>query len=97
MIVVGIAGGSGSGKTTISDAIAARIPDLQQISHDAYYKDLTDLSFAEREKVNFDHPDSLDSALLADWGHLPETRAKVSTIDDESMHSIYSKDRCSEV
>ena len=39
----------------------------------------------------------LDSALLADWGHLPETRAKVTTLDDESMHSIYSRDRCSEV
>ena len=65
-LVIGIVGGSGSGKTTVARAIqevtgvAAAL-----IDHDAYYKDLADLSLEERRRVNFDHPDSLDNELLA--------------------------------
>lgn len=66
-IIIGVAGGTGSGKTTVSQAILSRVgPDrIAFIQHDSYYHDLSQLSFEERSHVNFDHPASLDSALLA--------------------------------
>jgi uridine kinase len=66
IIVIGIAGGSGSGKTTLARAIydAIGAENISFISHDSYYKDLSHLIIEEREKQNFDHPDSLDTALL---------------------------------
>jgi uridine kinase len=65
-IVIGIAGGSGSGKTTIAQKIANRINNhrVAVINQDAYYKDLKHLPLKEREKINFDHPDSIDNDLL---------------------------------
>ena len=73
-VVVGIAGGSGSGKTTLAERVAARLPGgtAIRISHDAYYRDLSHLPFQERAAWNFDHPDSLESELLA--RHLEELR-----------------------
>jgi uridine kinase len=67
-LVIGIAGGTGSGKTTVSQAILERV-GAQRIAffpHDAYYKDLNLLPLSERAKVNFDHPDSLDTRLLVE-------------------------------
>src|SRR5690348_10772164 len=65
VIVVAVAGGTGSGKTTLAHKIQEALPTKSQlISQDSYYKDLSHLSLEEREKVNFDHPDSLDFALL---------------------------------
>mmetsp|Transcript_8168 Transcript_8168/g.12198 ORF Transcript_8168/g.12198 Transcript_8168/m.12198 type:complete len:345 (+) Transcript_8168:15-1049(+) len=66
VIVLGIAGGSGSGKTTLAKAIYESLGEssITFISHDSYYKDLSHLSMKEREKTNFDHPDSLDTDLL---------------------------------
>ena len=66
-IVIGIAGGSGSGKTTLAQLILERIGEdrIAFLPHDAYYKDLSDLPPNQRVAVNFDHPDSLDSDLLA--------------------------------
>jgi uridine kinase len=66
IIVIGIAGGSGSGKTTLAKAIYETIGEdnITFISHDSYYKDLSHLTEKERAKQNFDHPDSLDTALL---------------------------------
>lgn len=59
--IVGLAGGSGSGKTTLTSIVAQALPwDTTIISLDQFYKDLSHLSLEEREKVNFDHPDSLD-------------------------------------
>jgi len=65
-VVIGIAGGTGSGKTTVANVIVERIgADLiAYLPHDAYYKDLSDLPENQRIQINFDHPDSLDTDLL---------------------------------
>ena len=65
-LVIGIAGGSGSGKTTVANAILERVgaQHIAYIPHDAYYKDLTNLDPIQRAEVNFDHPNSLDTGLL---------------------------------
>jgi len=65
-LIIGIAGGSGSGKTTVANLILERTGarHIALIAHDSYYKDLSALTLAERARVNFDHPDSLDSELL---------------------------------
>jgi uridine kinase len=64
--VIGIAGGTGSGKTTIANVILGRVgtQHIAYIPHDAYYKDLKELPVAQRDMINFDHPDSLDTDLL---------------------------------
>lgn len=64
--VIGVAGGSGSGKTTVARNILeiAGRERVAHLLHDHYYKDLAQLSFDERAKVNFDHPDSLDNELF---------------------------------
>jgi uridine kinase len=74
-LVIGIAGGTGSGKTTVAAKLAASIPAgrCALIDHDAYYRDLSGLGAAERDAVNFDHPSSLESDLLAE--HLRLLRA----------------------
>lgn len=65
-LIIGIAGGTGSGKTTIANVILSRVgtEHIAYIPHDAYYKDLKDLPVAQRDMINFDHPDSLDTHLL---------------------------------
>jgi len=65
-IVIGIAGGSGSGKTTVAQEILARggAENIAFLPHDAYYKDFANLSFSQRAAINFDHPDSLETSLL---------------------------------
>lgn len=65
-LVIGIAGGSGSGKTTVANVILERVgPDrICYLPHDAYYQDLSNLPLNQRKEVNFDHPDSLESDLL---------------------------------
>lgn len=64
-IIVGIAGGSGSGKTTLANKIIQYFGDeAALISLDSYYKDFSAMSMEERENINFDHPQSLDFALL---------------------------------
>ena len=65
-LVIGIAGGSGSGKTTVAQTILQRVgPDrISFLQHDAYYKDLSGLPPVQRAEVNFDHPNSLENELL---------------------------------
>ncbi|MGH8925803.1 MAG: uridine kinase [Acidimicrobiia bacterium] len=63
-VVIGIAGGSGSGKTTIAAAAAAAVSGVLIIQHDAYYRHRPELALAERAAVNYDHPDSLETELL---------------------------------
>lgn len=74
-LVIGIAGGTGSGKSTIARNIAQELPigSLLTIDHDSYYRNRADLSFDERCKLNFDHPDSLETELLIE--HLRNLRA----------------------
>ncbi len=65
MLVIGIAGGSGSGKTTVVNAIIKRLRErVVVIPQDSYYKDSSDLTDEEKRKQNFDHPDSIDWDLL---------------------------------
>ena len=65
-LVIGIAGGSGSGKTTVAQAILQRVGSerIAFLQHDSYYKDLSGLPPTQRADVNFDHPDSLETDLL---------------------------------
>ncbi len=67
-VIIGICGGTGSGKTTLTRAIIDRMgcENVTIISHDSYYKDLSHLSMGERAQVNFDDPQALDSDLLRD-------------------------------
>jgi uridine kinase len=74
-LVVGIAGGTGSGKTTVANSLAAAIPPGRcvTIEHDAYYREQSHLTFEERTQINYDHPSSLETVLLVE--HLRELRA----------------------
>jgi len=74
-LVVGVAGGTGSGKTTVANEILQRVgaEHIAYIPHDAYYRDLSHLSARQRAHVNFDHPDSLETELLIE--HLKGLRA----------------------
>lgn len=67
-LVIGIAGGSGSGKTTVANVILQRVgPEkIAYLPHDAYYRDLSNLPIAQRDQINFDHPNSLESELLTE-------------------------------
>jgi uridine kinase len=65
-VVVGVCGGTGSGKTTVSQAILDRVgrERIAFIQHDSYYRDLAHLPLEERTRTNFDHPESLENELL---------------------------------
>ena len=74
-IVIAVAGGTASGKTTVANEILRRVgaEHIACIPHDAYYRDLSHLPPSERAKVNFDHPDSLETDLLIQ--HVKDLRA----------------------
>jgi uridine kinase len=89
-LVIGIAGGSGSGKTTVAQTILQRVgPDrISFLQHDAYYKDLSGLPPAQRIEVNFDHPNSLETELLTSHVlQLKEGHPVEVPIYDFSTHS----------
>jgi len=93
-LVIGIAGGSGSGKTTVAQEILQRVgPDrIAYIQHDSYYKDLTGLPPTQRAEVNFDHPNSLETELLI--SHIEQLKEGHSIdvpIYDFSNHSRTDK------
>ncbi len=75
VVTVGVAGGTGSGKTTLVEALIKRIgaERIALLPHDAYYRDLSHLTLEERARVNFDHPDALETELLV--AHLRQLRA----------------------
>jgi uridine kinase len=68
VVVIGVAGGTGSGKTTVAEAIVARIGAnrIAYLQHDSYYRDLTGVDRAQLLHHNFDHPDALETELLAE-------------------------------
>lgn len=74
MLIVGIAGGTGSGKTTVVRKIMEVFPndEVIVIPQDSYYKDNIEISLEERQKINFDHPDSVEFSLLID--HLKQLK-----------------------
>ena len=74
MLIIGIAGGTGCGKTTVVEQIIEELPkdEVVVISQDSYYNDLAHMTKQERSKVNFDHPNSIDFELL--MAHLNELR-----------------------
>ncbi len=83
-IIIGIAGGSGSGKTTLAQNLQKEFKDdILLLSHDFYYKQHDDLSFEERQKLNYDHPDAFDTDLLIK--HLKELKKGHSI-----AHPVYS-------
>lgn len=88
--VIGVAGGTGSGKTTVAQKIAESVASdvVTLIEHDSYYRDRSDLSFEERSQLNFDHPDSLETSLLVE--HLRKLKSG-ETVDmpvyDFTTHS----------
>ena len=73
-MIIGIAGGSGSGKTTFTNAIKEMFKeDVLIIRHDDYYKDHSNLSFEEKKHINYDHPDALETDLLVE--HVKQLKA----------------------
>lgn len=91
MLIIGIAGGTGCGKTTVVDQILNELPEgeVGVISQDSYYKDTTHLSFNERVKINFDHPRSIDFDLLAT--HLKSLKAGQAI--DQPVYSFVKHNR----
>jgi len=74
-LVIAIAGGTGSGKTTVANVIIERVgtEHIVYLPHDAYYKDLKNLPEAQRAQINFDHPNSLDTEMLIE--HVRDLKA----------------------
>ncbi|WP_406684737.1 uridine kinase [Seonamhaeicola sp. MEBiC1930] len=85
MLIIGIAGGTGCGKTTVVNQLLKELPEgeVGVLSQDSYYKDTTHLTYDERVKINFDHPRSIDFDLLAN--HVKELK------NNKSIHQpVYS-------
>ena len=94
MLIIGIAGGTGSGKTTVVKQIMDELKneEVDVISQDSYYQDTTHLSYEERVKINFDHPKSIDFDLLV--AHLKEL--KDGNTIEEPVYSFIDHNRTSE-
>ncbi len=94
MLIIGIAGGTGSGKTTVVTQIVEELPEDEVciISQDSYYKETSDLTYDDRCRINFDHPNSIDFDLLVK--HLKELR-KGNTIE-QPVYSFVDHNRTSE-
>jgi len=93
-VIIGVAGGSGSGKTTVVRAIVQQLGDdeVAVIHHDSYYRDTSHLTLDERQAINYDHPDSLETELLVE--HLKELRAERTVavpVYDFAAHSRLSQ------
>ena len=95
-ITIGVAGGTGSGKTTVALKILERVgfDHVAYMPHDAYYRDASDLPPAERAQLNFDHPDSLDNDLMIE--HLKRLQTGQATevpVYDFKTHSRLAETR----
>ncbi len=93
IMILGIAGGTGSGKTTITRKLIQRFGgDVSVIHHDNYYKAHHDMPYEERAKLNYDHPDSFDTDLLIeDLKKLKKGRAITCPVYDYSIHDRTDK------
>lgn len=91
MLIIGIAGGTGCGKTTVVNTILNELPEgeVGVISQDSYYKDTSHLSYDERVKINFDHPRSIDFDLLVQ--HLKDLKSGISI--DQPVYSFVKHNR----
>lgn len=91
MLILGIAGGTGSGKTTVVNQIIKHLPtdEVCVISQDSYYKGNDHLSYEERTKINFDHPRAIDFELLVK--HLKELKA--GNIIEQPIYSFVTHNR----
>lgn len=91
MLILGIGGGTGCGKTTVVNQILAELPEgeVGVISQDSYYKDTSHLSFDERVKINFDHPRSIDFGLLEEHLKL----LKEGTVIEQPVYSFVKHNR----
>ena len=94
MLIIGIAGGTGCGKTTVVNQIVdeLRNDEVEVISQDSYYKDTSHLTYDERVKINFDHPSSIDFELLIQ--HLKELKKGDSI--NQPVYSFVEHNRTSE-
>ena len=88
-IIIGIAGGAGSGKSTFTNRLKDEFNDnVAVIYHDNYYRRQDDVSFEDRKKVNYDHPDSLETQLLLEHLYmLKDGRAVDCPVYDYSLHN----------
>ncbi len=91
MLIIGIAGGTGSGKTTVVHQIMNELPSTEVgiISQDSYYKETSNLSYEERTKINFDHPRAIDFELLVQ--HLKELKAE--NVIEQPVYSFVTHNR----
>ena len=91
MLTIGITGGTGSGKTTILEEIKKEFSksDIGFISQDSYYNDNGDLSFEEKNKINFDHPDAVDFELMIN--HLIDLKNGVNI--NQPIYSFFDHNR----
>ena len=94
--IIGIAGGTGAGKTTLADAIQERFGDRAAlIAQDSYYRDLSDKTVDERAKTNFDAPDALETKLLSEHLKLLRDGQPVQVpCYDFSTHTRVLGDHC---
>ncbi|WP_339624307.1 uridine kinase [uncultured Winogradskyella sp.] len=95
MLIIGIAGGTGCGKTTVVNTILNELPESEVgvISQDSYYKDTSHLSYEERVKINFDHPRSIDFELLEQ--HLKDLKAGKSI--NQPVYSFVKHNRTGDI
>ena len=92
-MIIGIAGGTGSGKTTITKSIVERFGDkVTVLYHDDYYKEQHSMSYEERCKVNYDHPDAFDNErFLHDLDELRDGKQILSPVYDFTIHDRSDK------
>ena len=95
MLIIGIGGGTGCGKTTVVNQILKELSekDIGVISQDSYYQDTSNLSYEERVKINFDHPRSIDFELLV--AHLKNL--KVGETIEQPVYSFVQHNRTGDV
>ena len=95
MLIIGIAGGTGSGKTTVVNQILHELPpdEVCVISQDSYYKETENLSYEDRTKINFDHPNAIDFDLLVE--HVAEL--KKGNVIDQPVYSFITHNRTKDI